>query len=166
MPIALLEMDLDGNARIFEGVVDLGAFKFTTNIEPISTPTPTSTPTSKPTPSPIPNETDDGNKMKDATMIYVDEERTAAIDYEGDCDWFKFTTTAKGTYIIQSFGNEVDTWGELTNNKGKMISSNDDGGTNSNFKIVEKLDAGKIYYIYVDGTKVGRYSIKVELSSK
>ncbi len=234
IPLALSEMDLDGNARIYEEIVDIGAYEFTTNIEPTSiptieptpiptptlkptptptptsnptleptptptptssptleptptptptssptlkptpTPTPTSSPTLKPTPTPTPtssptlkpNETDDGNNMKEATTINVDEEHIAAIDYDGDNDWFKFTTTAKGTYIIQSFGNEVDTWGELINNRGKVISSNDDSGTNGNFKIVRKLDAGKTYYIYVDGTKLRAYSIKVELSSK
>ena len=102
--------------------------------------------------------------MKNATTISINVERAAAIDYEGDRDWFKFTTTNKGIYIIQSYGNGVDTWGELLNSNSNLLSSDDDSGMNGNFKMSANLEAGKTYYIYVDSVNQGTYSIKVEPS--
>jgi parallel beta-helix repeat protein len=140
----------------------------TRTISPTRTPTRTITPTRTPartitpTRTPVPTVTDDGNTMATATQININEEYAASINPSGDMDWFKFTTTTGGVYIIQSFGN-TDTWGELYNSSGKQLSSNDDSGTNNNFLMRVNLEAGKTYYIYVDGASKGDYTIKVEL---
>lgn len=140
--------------------------KPTSTATPIPTliPTPSAVQTPSPIVTPVSTGTDDGNRMKNATTISINEERAAAINYEGDRDWFKFTTTNKGVYTIQSFGNEVDTWGELLNTNSKLLSSNDDSGMSGNFKMSVNLEACKTYYIYVDGVNQGTYSIKVETS--
>ena len=142
----------------------------TPTVTPTHTPTPTVTPTHTPTPTltPTPNltptDTDDGNSMGTATSININEEYAASINPSGDYDWFKFTTDIGGVYIIQSFGS-MDTWGELYNSRGKQLSSNDDSGINSNFLMNVNLEAGKTYYIYVDGASKGSYSVKVGLLS-
>ena len=136
---------------------------------PVTTSTPTPVPAEAPTPvptttpTPVPAGKDNGDSMENAAIISINKELAAAIDVSGDCDWFKFTTTKSGVYIIQSLGKTVDTWGELYNSRGRLLSKNDDSGEYSNFKISAKLAAGKTYYIYVDGAEKGSYSIKVEL---
>ena len=64
----------------------------------------------------------------------------------GTMGYFRFVPSESGTYVFQSTNSSGDTYGYLYNSSGTQLSSNDDSGDGSNFKISYNLTAGNIYY--------------------
>lgn len=70
---------------------------------------------------------------------------TAKIKTAGTRKKMRFVPAVTGTYTLTSTGS-ADTYGYLKNSSGKVLASDDDGGSGSNFRITKKLEKGKTYY--------------------
>lgn len=77
-----------------------------------------------------------GNSYFDSTRIRIG----------GTMGYFKFTPSESGTYVFQSTNSSGDTYGYLYNSSGSQLTSNDDSGDGSNFKISYYLTGGTTYY--------------------
>lgn len=71
--------------------------------------------------------------------VYVEANSTARLS---------FTPSQSGVYMFQSKSGE-DTYGYLYDSNGSRLSSDDDGGSGSNFMISYPLEAGMTYYLEV-----------------
>ena len=83
----------------------------------------------------------------------------------GDTDFFTFKVEEAGTVTLYTEG-EVDTVGALLDADGSTLFSDDDKGTNNNFRIVMKVDPGT-YYIQVKGFNdraTGDYTLLVDFT--
>ena len=97
---------------------------------------------------------------------------TKTLD-EGECYWFEFTAPGTDVYIFET-GGETDTYGELfsslaagTSNT-NMITFNDDGGEDGNFKITYALNTGESVYLRVRGygwDQNGEFTLSVSSNS-
>jgi len=75
-----------------------------------------------------------------AVLVTLDGElETAAI--------YKFVPETDGSYIFYSFDADYDTYGHLYNGHMEEIIRNDDGGDDTNFRIIHDLTAGNEYYL-------------------
>ncbi|MCB4784523.1 MAG: PPC domain-containing protein, partial [Sulfurovum sp.] len=91
---------------------------------------------------------DDHNNSKDeATSIRLQSTTEGRINGAGDVDWFKVDITSAGTLTVDTTGT-TDTYGELYNASGTKITSDDDSGSEHNFKISQYLETGT-YYVKV-----------------
>lgn len=107
--------------------------------------------------------TDSSENFDQAVTLPLNSSVARNIDYPGDNDYFKFTTTTAGNYIIESSGT-TDTYGELYNYNKVLIKPNDDDGDGSNFLFDEPLLANTTYYLKVRHyfeSETGAYSVKV-----
>ncbi|MCB4762196.1 MAG: pre-peptidase C-terminal domain-containing protein, partial [Sulfurovum sp.] len=107
---------------------------------------------------------DDHNNSKDeATSIRLQSTTEGRINGAGDVDWFKVDITSAGTLTVDTTGT-TDTYGELYNASGTKITSDDDSGSEHNFKISQYLETGT-YYVKVkhrDSSAIsGTYSLVV-----
>lgn len=85
------------------------------------------------------------------------------IDRRGDVDFFKFTPSASGVYLIYTTGS-TDTMGYLYNASQTVLVENDDASlSGNNFAFKYNLEANKTYYIKVTGysTKTGSYTLNI-----
>lgn len=97
---------------------------------------------------------------------------TKTLD-EGECYWFKFTAPSTDVYVFET-GGETDTYGELfsslaagTSNT-NMLTFNDDGGEEYNFKITYALNTGESVYLRVRGygwDQNGEFTLSVSSNS-
>lgn len=76
-----------------------------------------------------------------------------------------FTAPSDGTYYFWSTGS-YDTYGTLYDSDGEFITFNDDGGSNSNFKISYYLDAGQTVYIDVRQYSYNRFECTLHVSTQ
>ncbi|MCB4743984.1 MAG: PPC domain-containing protein, partial [Sulfurovum sp.] len=91
---------------------------------------------------------DDHNNSKDeATSISLQSTTEGRINGAGDVDWFKVVISHAGTLTVDTTGT-TDTYGELYNASGTKITSDDDSGSERNFKISQWLETGT-YYVKV-----------------
>lgn len=107
-----------------------------------------------------------GNSIDNANNIVLNSEISAAINYERDVDYFKFTANKSDNYTFKTTGS-TDVYGYLYDSSGTMLSRNDDDGEGRNFQIIGALKAGETYYIKVEysrGWSTGEYSIIVDIS--
>ena len=108
---------------------------------------------------------DYGNSFESSTPIELNVEYLGHIDYEGDADFFSFTSTVKGTYIIQSSGL-TNVYGSLYDSAQKLLAFNDDmNRDNKNFEIKFSLEAHTKYYIKVrhySKVSMGLYKIIID----
>lgn len=108
--------------------------------------------------------TDDyGNTMSSATLIQVGSSYSGNINYGGDVDFFKFTPTVSGNYVIASSGS-TDTYGYLYNSSGTQLAYNDDSNGTLNFTIAYNLTAYQTYYVQVkhfSSSGTGTYGLNV-----
>ena len=82
-----------------------------------------------------------GSDVKDITPG-VDEN----VEWNGSNGYlYRFTPTESKEYIFTSTGNG-DTYGHLFDENGEELEFDDDGGEGTNFKLSNKLEAGKTYY--------------------
>ena len=87
---------------------------------------------------------------------------STAISYAGQIYWYKFTPSTNGTYVMYSTGS-YDTYCYLYNSAGSQIAYNDDGGTDSNFRLSYSLSSGTVYYFgvkYYSSSNTGTISAK------
>ena len=83
-----------------------------------------------------------------------------AIDAAGDEDWYEVTVVESGTLTVYSTGN-TDVYGHLLSSSGSELTSNDDGGESTNFRISHSVSEGT-YYVRVrhySTADVGDYGI-------
>ena len=107
---------------------------------------------------------DHGNNTDTATFIQIGDSIPGEINYAGDIDYFKFVPTVSGPYVIESTG-PTDLTGTLQN----VATAYDISSTDKNFRMVQALNAGQTYYLYVhhanyndkDTAKTGEYSIRI-----
>lgn len=107
----------------------------------------------------------EGNDFSTANTIELDRITTAAIDFEGDIDFYQFTPSKTDSYILFSSG-ETDTQGYLYDNNRTLITQSNNEGSGDNFRISYKLEANQRYFLKVDhssSTGLGIYSVEVRL---
>ncbi|MCB4773483.1 MAG: pre-peptidase C-terminal domain-containing protein, partial [Sulfurovum sp.] len=90
---------------------------------------------------------DHGNSKDEATSISLQSTTEGRINGAGDVDWFKVVISRRGTLTVDTTGI-TDTEGFLYNASGTKIASNDDSGSDRNFKISRSVVAGT-YYVKV-----------------
>ncbi|MCB4775721.1 MAG: pre-peptidase C-terminal domain-containing protein, partial [Sulfurovum sp.] len=90
---------------------------------------------------------DHGNSKDEATSISLQSTTEGRINGAGDVDWFKVVISRRGTLTVDTTGS-TDTEGFLYNASGTKIASNDDSGSDRNFKILRSVVAGT-YYVKV-----------------
>ncbi len=90
---------------------------------------------------------------------------THAVTLEkGDTRWLKFVPTETAKYAFYSTAKQ-DTYGYLCDAEGIVLSTNDSGGSNGDFKIQYKLEAGKTYYFgaeYYFESSEGTFNVVLE----
>ena len=108
------------------------------------------------------NSDDHGNSISRATNIDVNSSTRGQIETRGDYDYFRISLATVGTLTVSSTGT-LDTYGYILNSSRRVIASNDDGGTGTNFRILRELSAG-IYYIKVraySSALLGNYNLNI-----
>ncbi|MBQ9061608.1 MAG: Ig-like domain-containing protein [Eubacterium sp.] len=85
-----------------------------------------------------------------AIVLEAGGQKTAEINEEGDCIWYKFVPEESGTYTIYAEG-EYDNYVELfdADDLNSSLAYNDDGGNDTNFQLTWDLEADKTYYYRV-----------------
>ncbi|HOV27632.1 MAG TPA: fibronectin type III domain-containing protein [Pseudobacteroides sp.] len=104
---------------------------------------------------------DHSNDMVDATEIEIGEDAAGTINYRGDIDWFKFTTTNAGYYTITGKG-VTDLLGNVYNGDGTLKFTGENSG--DRFTITGTFEADTEYYIrikYSSSFSTGIYTFKV-----
>ena len=104
-----------------------------------------------------------GTSFEYAYDITSGESLPAVIDTAGEYVYFKFTATEAKTYTFQSSGS-YDTYGYLYNASHSQLSSNDDDGDGSNFKITRSMSAGEVVYLKVklySSSDTGTFTVSV-----
>ncbi len=107
---------------------------------------------------------DHGNSTDTATFVQIGDNIPGEINYARDFDYFKFVPAVNGPYVIESTGT-TDLTGTLQNG----TTAYDISSTDKNFRMVQALNAGQTYYLYVyhagysdkDTAKTGEYSIRI-----
>ena len=111
---------------------------------------------------PPPTRADDhGDSREKAAQVAAGTVTEAALEVEGDEDWFSFATAGWASVEVYSAGG-IDTIGELIDALGER-TENDDGGSGSNFRVAVTVPAGT-HYVRVLGYSswiVGSYTLHV-----
>ena len=92
---------------------------------------------------------------------------SAAIESVGDEDTYRITVSSSGRLTVHTTG-VTDTFGELLDASGNVLVSDDDGGTDTNFRLTRPVSLGT-YYVRVrhfadDGT--GDYAVIARLAAQ
>ncbi|KNY26205.1 PKD domain containing protein [Pseudobacteroides cellulosolvens ATCC 35603 = DSM 2933] len=104
---------------------------------------------------------DHSNDMGDATGVEIGKDTAGTINYRGDIDWFKFTTTNAGYYSLTGKG-VTDLVGNIYKADGTLLSSGE--GIGDRFTVTGAFEANMEYYIkikYISSFSTGVYLIKV-----
>lgn len=96
---------------------------------------------------------------KSASSIYTSTSYSTNVEFADQEYYYTFTPTTSSDYIFESTGS-LDTKVYVYNSSWTELGYNDDGGTDSNFKLKINLTSGTKYYI-----KVRAYSSKVGSTS-
>ncbi len=107
-------------------------------------------------------------KQDDNTAgIALDETKTIAVG-AGETVKLQFVPDYSHEYIFYS-STSGDTYGYIYDTNGKPLTHDDDGGSNSNFKITYTLNGGETYYWgtrWYSSTKTGDITVHLELGTK
>ena len=98
--------------------------------------------------------------------LLVDGAFSAAIESAGDEDTYRITVSSPGRLTVHTTG-VTDTFGELLDASGNVLGSDDDGGSDTNFRLTWPVSPGT-YYVRVrhfadDGT--GDYAVIARLAT-
>ncbi|MCD8015542.1 MAG: Ig-like domain-containing protein [Lachnospiraceae bacterium] len=97
----------------------------------------------------------------DAVTMTLGDSGTAVIANSGDYMYYKITPTESGTYTFYTL-SDYDTYGYLYDSNLNLLTSDDDSGTDCNFKITYDLTAGATYYLavrYYSSYDVGVFTV-------
>lgn len=100
----------------------------------------------------------------EAQPIALESSVEAEISVGGDYVYYSFVPAASGTYYFFSSGDE-DTYAYLYDSNGTQLAYDDDGGTNTNFKISYQFEAGKQYYLgakFYSSSTTGSFTVHLE----
>ncbi len=84
-------------------------------------------------------------RVLNVTPIELNVVTTAEIVNQGDYAFFSFVPETTGEYVFVSL-TAADTYGCLYDADWNDLASDDDGGTDNNFRIAYELQAGETYY--------------------
>ncbi len=100
---------------------------------------------------------DFGHDNDSARKLVLDETVYGEINYENDCDYFKFTPDTTGIYMFKSVG-----YTDVVGNLSDIVINDDISIEDRNFKIVHTLIGGETYYlqVYDAEEKVEHYYFK------
>ena len=103
---------------------------------------------------------DHGNTAQTATPMILGGSQSAAIEFEGDADFFRLEVREETEAMLYTTG-ELDTEGELYDEYGSLLAANDDAGEGYNFRIVHDLAPG-VYFLAVTGWRndTGSYVVQ------
>ena len=108
---------------------------------------------------------DHGNDIRSATNLALGGQQSGRIDPVGDKDYFRIQVAQSGTLTVHTTGG-TDTFGRLFNSSGTRLTTNDDGGASTNFRIEREVDAGTYYAEvteYADNA-TGSYTVHAEFA--
>ncbi len=111
-----------------------------------------------------PPDDDHGDWSNEATTVNLGDSTNGSIDYAGDEDHFRFTTTAAGRYSAYTRG-PVDTFCVMLSAEGRPLWEDDASGEAQNCKITEDLEAETTYIVSVrhfDPEARGNYTFHVD----
>lgn len=103
-----------------------------------------------------------GTSFEKAYIAESGQTYDVTITTGGQIVYFAFTPTTSGSFTIQSTGSG-DTYGTLYSSTQSSLTTNDDGGDGSNFKITYTMTAGTTYYIAVKfyGSSTGTFKVSI-----
>ncbi len=108
---------------------------------------------------------DHGNSIVAATLIGQNSTTNGTFEKGGDNDYFRINVTSNGTLSVESTGS-TDTAGDLLDATGKVLASDDDNGTDFNFRIGYAVTKGT-YFIRakaVDPNATGSYQVLASIA--
>ena len=103
---------------------------------------------------------DHGDTRGAATEITAGGAARGRLERVGDEDWFRFQTTGARTWVTVYTASGGDTVGELHTAGGATVSD-DDSGTDGNFRVVAKVPAGT-HYVRISGFGTPDYTLMLE----
>ena len=117
-------------------------------------------------PPPPPSGDDHGDTRATATVVGANSTTAGRLEAEGDKDYFRFELPQPGRLTVQTTGG-TDTYGRLFLEGVPDPATDDDSGTDLNFRLFGSSASAGTWYIEVsgyDGTATGDYSLQVEFS--
>ena len=105
----------------------------------------------------------DEDGFDQAADMQLDKAHTTDISAGSQKVYYAFTPDVSGTYVFASVGS-YDTYGYLYDSAKNQIAAENSGGSNSNFVIVQDLEAGQTYYLVVklyDESAIGSFDVVV-----
>ena len=108
------------------------------------------------------NQFTQGSSFSNAIIMSRFTSYTVSITSSGQLVYFRFTPTSSGTYTFSSSGSS-DTFGTLYSASQTIIASDDDSGTDLNFRISRSLTANTTYYLVARlyGSGTGSFTVTV-----
>jgi uncharacterized repeat protein (TIGR02543 family) len=105
-----------------------------------------------------------GSSFSNAVLIAsLSTNYTANISRAGSSYYFRFVAGVSGNHTFSSSGS-LDTYGTLYSSGQSILTSNDDGGSGSNFSITRSLVSGTTYYLVVrlySSSSTGSFNVSV-----
>ena len=111
-------------------------------------------------------ETGQENDVQVGVATARSAEVAGALEQTGDADYFRVEVPGAGRLTVETTG-ATDTVGALLGATGQALTEDDDGGTESNFRVERSVQAGT-YYVAVTGGEservVGLYTLAVRFT--
>ena len=111
-------------------------------------------------------ETGQENDVQVGVATARSAEVAGALEQTGDADYFRVEVPGAGRLTVETTG-ATDTVGTLLGATGQALTEDDDGGTESNFRVERSVQAGT-YYVAVTGGEservVGLYTLAVRFT--
>ena len=106
-----------------------------------------------------PEPDDHGNTWNDATSLSLGESLSGVIETGNDVDYFSVEVLSRGKLTLYTTG-DLDTFGKLERNTDNELTSDNNSGKDSNFRIYHDVIA-QTYYVRVTGSNnsTGNYTI-------
>ena len=105
-----------------------------------------------------------GNTRATATPVISGTAVAGNINPSTDEDYFSIVVSGAGTLTASTTGS-TDTVGTLYDSTGTQLATDDDSGTGTNFDLSHNITASGTYYVRVEGTNTGMYSLTVTFTA-